>query len=80
MAAGGGAVFVGYCNSGHIVDEIRVGAARDPSTHVQWKRSDDGHWEAAIPAATLPLIDAERIGPAHMAAFRSAIHPLIQDK
>jgi S1-C subfamily serine protease len=57
---------VGHTNAQGVVDDIRVGRARQETAAVVWRRGTSGRWSAAKPAAPVPLLDPSRLNPENM--------------
>jgi hypothetical protein len=60
-----GVTAVGYTNPDGIVDEIRVGRARQEAANVTWRRGANGIWTAVKPTG-VSMIDSARVGPANL--------------
>jgi S1-C subfamily serine protease len=66
-----GVAAVGYANRQGIVDEVRVGRAREASARVLWRRDENGRWHSRTPGGGTPLVDTARFGPSELRRLRA---------
>jgi hypothetical protein len=71
-----GVVAIGYIDSRGVVDDIRIGRARQEAATVIWRRSENGLWSAIWPSEPAPLIDPARISPSNLERFDAIVKRL----
>lgn len=72
-----GVMAVGYTSPQGIVDEIRIGPARQPTAAVVWRREGNGRWFGTRTDRAVPLVDAARIGAASVARLSTIAGQLV---